>query len=51
MVNTIKEIVVSMLPRLVDQMPVIVVLLLIMLHQQYQLNMLFDRCVSFIVPH
>ena len=50
MVDTAKEVLLSMFPKLLEQMPVIVVLILIMLHQQYQLNALFDRCIAFIAP-
>ena len=44
--EAVMELVKSMLPKLVDNAPAIVVLLIILVHQQQQINMLLERCLA-----
>lgn len=40
-----KDVVIAMLPRLIEQMPVVVIMLVIMVHQQSQINLLIETCI------
>jgi hypothetical protein len=39
------EILKGILPRLTEQMPVVVIMLVIMVHQQAQINHLIETCI------
>lgn len=40
-----KDVLRSLLPKLIENAPAIVVLLIILVHQQQQINLLLEKCI------